>query len=147
MSPWSKPAPSASRPAAKEPGTREPRLSVIAPGMRVQGELSSDGIVKIEGVVIGNVQAEHQVLVAKGGLVEGDILAREAILAGEVRGTIHAQERVEVQATSQIQGDIVTRRLVIQEGGEINGHIRMGAGDELVALLEKPGGKEADFNS
>lgn len=105
---------------------REPGLSVIAAGMRVEGELVTDGVVKIEGTVVGTVRAELQVLVAKGGLVEGDIHTREAVLGGEVRGAILAHERVEVQATSVVQGDIGTQRIVVHEGGEVNGHIRMG---------------------
>lgn len=119
----------ASSPEAKRsaPGPqREPGLSVIAPGMRVEGELLTDGVVKIEGTVVGSVRAEQQVLVAKGGVVEGDIHTREAILGGEVRGSILAHERVEVQASSVVHGDIATQRIVVHEGGEVNGHVRMG---------------------
>ena len=105
---------------------REPGLSVIAPGMRVEGELVTDGVVKIEGTVVGTVRAEQQVLVAKGGLVEGDIHTREAVLGGEVRGAILAHERVEVQATSVVHGDIGTQRIMVHEGGEVNGHVKMG---------------------
>ena len=117
-----------------EPGTRDgsrasPRaeaaLSVIAAGTRITGELSSDGIVKVEGSVVGSVRAERQVLVAKGGVIEGDVYTREAVIGGEVRGAILANDRVEVQATSVIQGDITTQRIVVQEGGEVNGHVRM----------------------
>jgi cytoskeletal protein CcmA (bactofilin family) len=74
------------------------------------------------------VQAGRQVLVAKGGLVEGDVVTREAIIGGEVRGSIQASERVELQTTSLVHGDIATHRLLVQEGGEINGVLRMGEG-------------------
>lgn len=110
----------------KRPGSPQPGLSVIAPGMRVEGEMVTDGVVKIEGTVVGTVRAEQQVLVAKGGLVEGDIHTREAVLGGEVRGGILAHERVEVQATSVVHGDIATQRIIVHEGGEVNGHVRMG---------------------
>lgn len=113
-------------PPPKRPGGPQPGLSVIAPGMRVEGELVTDGVVKIEGIVVGTVRAEQQVLVAKGGMVEGDIHTREAVLGGEVRGAILAHERVEVQATSVVHGDIATQRIVVHEGGEVNGHVRMG---------------------
>jgi cytoskeletal protein CcmA (bactofilin family) len=105
---------------------REPGLSIIAAGMRVEGELISDGVVKIEGTLVGTVRAEQQVLVARGGVVDGDIYTREAVVGGEVRGGIFADERVEVQATSVVQGDIATQRITVQEGGEVNGHIKMG---------------------
>ena len=101
-------------------------LSIIGAGMRVVGDISAEGVVKIEGTVVGTVQAAKQVLVAKGGEVEGDVVSREAIIGGEVRGGIYAEERVELQATSVIHGDVSTKRLFVQEGGEINGVLRMG---------------------
>lgn len=101
-------------------------LSIIGAGMRVVGDISADGVVKIEGTVVGTVRAAQQVLVAKGGEVEGDVVAREAIIGGEVRGGIYAEERVELQATSVVHGDVATKRLFVQEGGEINGVLRMG---------------------
>jgi cytoskeletal protein CcmA (bactofilin family) len=106
--------------------SREAALSVIAAGTRIVGELASDGVVKVEGTIVGSVHAERQVLVAKGGTIQGDIFTRDAIVGGEVHGSILADERVEVQASSIIEGDITTLRIVIHEGGEVNGHVRMG---------------------
>jgi cytoskeletal protein CcmA (bactofilin family) len=100
-------------------------LSIIGPGMRVVGDITADGVVKIEGTVVGTVRAGRQVLVAKGGEVEGDVVTREAIIGGEVRGTVVAEERVEIQASSVVHGDITSRRLLVHEGGEINGVVRM----------------------
>ena len=108
------------------PQRGEPGLTIIASGMRVEGEHITDGVVKIEGVVVGTVRAEQQVLVTKGGTVDGDIHTQEAILGGEVRGAIYAGQRVEVQATSVVLGDIATQRIVVHEGGEVNGRVKMG---------------------
>jgi len=71
----------------------EPGLSIIGTGMRVVGDITADGVVKIEGTVVGTVRAGRQVLVGKGGEVEGDVISREAIIGGEVRGSIRAEER------------------------------------------------------
>ena len=114
---------------------REPGLSVVATGMRIDGRLDTNGVVKVEGFVSGSIRAERQVLVAKGGIVEGDILTREAVIGGEVRGAIYADERVEVQAGSQVNGDITTKRILLQEGGEVNGHLRM---EDPKALARDP---------
>jgi cytoskeletal protein CcmA (bactofilin family) len=103
-------------------------LSIIGPGMKVTGDVDTDGVVKVEGQVTGTVRASRQVLVAKGGEVEGDIIAPEVILGGEVRGGIQAVSRVEVQATSVIHGDISAPRLLVAEGGQVNGVIRMAEG-------------------
>jgi cytoskeletal protein CcmA (bactofilin family) len=101
-------------------------LSIIGPGTRVAGDITADGVVKIEGTVVGTIRAGRQVLVAKGGEVEGDIVTREAIIGGEVRGTVLAEERAEIQPSSVVHGDVTTRRLLVHEGGEVNGVLRMG---------------------
>ena len=108
-------------------GDAEAALSIIAAGMEVVGDIVAEGIVKVEGAVRGNLRVARQVLVAKGGLVEGDIQTREAIIGGEVRGAISASHRIEIQPASVVHGDLATPMLLVQEGGEVNGVLRMGA--------------------
>src|SRR6266705_2973010 len=105
----------------------EAGLSIIGAGMRVEGDIVAEGVVKIEGTVVGTVRAGRQVLVAKGGEVEGDVITKEAIIGGEVRGSVRAEERIEIQAASVVHGDLAPL-LHLQAGGEINGVVRMGEG-------------------
>lgn len=125
---------------ARKEVTSEGRISIIAAGVKISGDIESDGIVKVEGLVVGNVRADKQVLVAKGGMIEGDIETAEAIVGGEVRGQVQARQRVEVQAGGSVQGDITTPRIVVQEGGEVNGHLRMStpAAEAATAALLRP---------
>ena len=119
--------------SAADSGTAQPRgssaptgaLSIIGAGMTVRGDLDANGVVKIEGTVDGNVRAASQVLVAKGGSVQGDVDTTEAVVGGTVSGAIRARERVEVQAGASVHGDITTRRIAVAEGGTLNGLIRM----------------------
>lgn len=122
---------------APRPASGEANLSIIAAGMRVIGELITNGVVKVEGAIEGSVRADRQVLIAKGGVVEGDVYTREAIVGGRVSGSIFAEERVEVQTKSMVSGDIVTHRLMVHEGGEVNGTVKMG---DPKALKEAMGG-------
>jgi cytoskeletal protein CcmA (bactofilin family) len=100
-------------------------LTIIAPGTRVEGEIASSGVVKVEGTVAGTIRAERQVLVARGGVVEGDIHTAEAVIGGRVQGGVMATERIEVQGGAAVHGDVGTKSLVVQEGGEINGLVKM----------------------
>jgi cytoskeletal protein CcmA (bactofilin family) len=105
-------------------------LSIVGAGMLVHGDLESNGVVKVEGIVEGHVRARGQVLVAKEGAVHGDIETIEAVVGGTVSGAIRATERVEVQAGASVEGDITTRRISVAEGGTLNGLIRMDAAPE-----------------
>ena len=101
-------------------------LTIIAAGSQVEGEVRSNGVVKVEGEVIGTVRAARQVLIARGGKVEGDVFTQEAVVGGVVSGSVIAEDRVEVQAGSVVSGDIGTQRLIVQEGGQVNGQVKMG---------------------
>lgn len=101
-------------------------LSVIGVGMVIRGDIETAGVVKVEGTVEGHVVAGTQVLVAKGGIVKGDVDTREAIIGGEVAGAVAARDRVEIQAGAAVQGDITTTRIAVAEGASLNGQIRMG---------------------
>jgi cytoskeletal protein CcmA (bactofilin family) len=111
-------------------------LSIIASGTVITGDVRTEGTVKVEGEILGNVQAGQQVLLARGSRVRGDVQTREAVIGGLVEGSIRAGERVEIQATAIVQGDITTQRIVIAEGGQVNGGLEMkkpsAAGPELV---------------
>lgn len=112
-------------------------LTIIAPGTKVIGEIQTPGVVKIEGVVSGTVRADRQVLVARGGVVEGDIHSTETVVGGKVEGGVTATDRVEVQAGASVKGDVNTRCLVVQEGGEVNGLINMTSATQSSKTPEK----------
>jgi cytoskeletal protein CcmA (bactofilin family) len=103
----------------------EGTLSIIAGGMRVIGDIETEGVIKIEGRVEGSIRAGRQVLIGRQGEVKGDITTREAVIGGKVQGTVSATERLEVQATSTIVGDINTKSIAVAEGGRINGTVRI----------------------
>lgn len=100
-------------------------LSIIAGDLEIMGHLETRGVVKVEGRVTGNLTALEQVLVAAGAVVEGDVVTREAVIGGVVLGAIEASERVELLDTAVVTGNIITARLLIHEGGRINGEVMM----------------------
>jgi cytoskeletal protein CcmA (bactofilin family) len=101
-------------------------ISIIGPGMRVIGDLETDGTVRIEGSVEGNVRAGKAVVLGKEGSVQGTILTQDAVISGRLIGTLTAESRLEVQATSRIEGEVHARRMHLEEGAVLNGKVNMG---------------------
>jgi cytoskeletal protein CcmA (bactofilin family) len=121
-----------SNPARDEQGNELKRrrtdqipFSIIAGDMAVIGDLETEGVVRIEGRVKGNVKVGSQILVAQGATIEGDLRTQEAVIAGTVTGAIHASDRVELQATAVVAGDIHTARIAIVEGAKVAGEVKM----------------------
>jgi cytoskeletal protein CcmA (bactofilin family) len=95
--------------------------------MRIQGDVTSEGTVRVEGLVEGTLRAAASVVLAKGGEVVGDILTHDAVIGGTVRGTVTAEGRLELQSTSLIEGEIcaAAEHLKLEEGARFNGQVRM----------------------
>lgn len=103
-------------------------VSIVGPGMKVEGKCSGDGSVRVEGKVDGGVEATHSVVVGEEGEVVGDIEARDVVIAGHVAGTVRAENRVELKASCRVRGDIECETLSLEEGGRVDGELRMSAG-------------------
>lgn len=106
------------------PGS-EAALSIIANGMKIVGDIETTGVVKVDGQIHGSVTGARQVLLGRGGSVNGNVFAEEVVLGGVVNGAVVAAARLEMQATAVVNGDIETRSIVVLEGARINGGVRM----------------------
>lgn len=123
-------------PSIPRGATGEASMSIIGPGMRIVGDLVTDGTVRIEGEIRGTIRASKAVVIGREGLVEGDIFTQDAVVGGRVRGTIVAESRLELQATSDIEGIIHARaqHLHLEEGARFNGQVQMLDADGVRAL-------------
>jgi len=119
-------------------------VSIVGPGMKIVGDCSSDGTIRVEGQVEGSVKAAKSVVIGKEGVVLGDVVTQDAIVAGRVNGSVSAESRVELQATCRVQGDIRSRRIKLDEGGQVDGQLHMGGrGSDRPAEAPKSGDKPA----
>ncbi len=104
-------------------------LSIIGPGMTVVGDLVTGGTLRIEGRVQGNVQVAGTVVIGKDAVVEGEVVAEDAIVSGSVDGSLLARSRIEVHATARVAGDLRARSMQLDEGAVLNGRLAMGPGE------------------
>lgn len=99
--------------------------TVIGPGTTVNGDLMLIDSVRIDGKVIGDIQASQSnratVAIGPTGEVVGQISAFRVIVAGKVEGNIAALERVELSHDCLVQGDISYSSINVQHGARLQG--------------------------
>jgi cytoskeletal protein CcmA (bactofilin family) len=100
-------------------------LSLIGSGTTVEGKVTTEGSIRIDGKVIGDVIAKTNAAIGAGGMLEGNLRARNISLSGSVKGTVTAQEKLILENRSVLQGDIRATRLVVDEGASFNGQCSM----------------------
>ncbi|NQV90602.1 polymer-forming cytoskeletal protein [Candidatus Uhrbacteria bacterium] len=99
--------------------------TIIAQGVRVEGDFQSQGDVVIDGEVVGSVVTQSSLHVGESAKIHADVKAANAVIAGEIIGNVVVGEMLELLSTSHVQGDITTERISVAAGARINGQIRM----------------------
>ena len=100
--------------------------TIIAQGVRVEGDFNSQGSVLIEGEVAGAVKTAEHLQVGETAKIHASVSAADAIVAGEIKGNIKVAGRLELTESSKVKGDIRAQILVVAPGAEINGKVGMG---------------------
>ena len=103
------------------------RVSAIGKAVVVNGELSGDEDLVIEGRVDGDINVPgNAVTVLKHGEVNGNTAARAVDVAGAVRGNITAVERVDLRDTCSVEGNVCAPLVVVARlGAHVRGAIDM----------------------
>lgn len=99
--------------------------TVIGSGLTVEGEITGDEALTIEGTVKGRIAVSDAVNIGPGAVVEADMEVREARVGGALTGNVAATERVEIGAEGRLIGDVRSPRLQIAEGASFKGHVDM----------------------
>src|SRR5579864_3527280 len=103
--------------------------TVVGPSVKIQGDLNSEGNIKIEGQVSGKVKTSQSVFVIPGAKIAADVLAGNAVIGGEVQGNLKIGGHLVLQSTAKIMGDISCQILRVEDGAQFSGKCVMNMGD------------------
>lgn len=101
--------------------------TIIAQGVKLEGEFRSNGDVVIDGELNGLLETASSLHVGETAVIHAEVKAKNAVIAGVIVGNIQTDDGLQLLSTSNITGDIITGRLSVAEGAIINGHVSMGA--------------------
>jgi len=115
--------------------------SYLGPGLRIKGEIIGNEDLKLDCKVEGLISiGGFRLTVGPSAHLNGDIVAREAVISGEVNGDIRAADRIEIMKSASIVGDLTTAKIMIEEGAYFKGGVEIGGnnaqiGTDLDSLL------------
>lgn len=103
-----------------------PAETIVGPSVKIQGDLNSEGNIKIEGQVTGKIKTSQSVFVVPGAKIAADILAGNAIVGGEIQGNLKIAGHLVLLSTAKILGDISCTVLRVEDGAQFSGKCTMG---------------------
>ena len=106
---------------------RNESQNVIGKGTIIQGNIVAEGDLVIEGTVRGDVTTKTTLIIGPTCVVEGNIVAEHAEVAGRVKGTVQALGLLVIKSSSMIDGDVLTKNLNVESGSTFNGRFTVGS--------------------
>lgn len=112
--------------------------NLIAKGTKIIGTFSSEGDIRIDGVIEGDVITPGKVVVGKTGEIHGSLVSSNAHFEGKLIGKLKLTGTLTLKASAHIEGEVVTEKLAVEPGATFNVSCVMGS-----ALKDKKGDKKA----
>jgi len=101
--------------------------TVIAQGVKLEGDFTSQGDVVIEGEVHGKVTASGKLTVGSEAVIHADVAAADATISGLIQGNVAVKGQVVLHATARVTGDLTAERAVVESGATLDGRVQIGA--------------------
>ncbi|AHE57243.1 bactofilin family protein [Sphingomonas sanxanigenens] len=102
-------------------------LSIIGADVVITGDIAAEGALHVDGEVKGDIRCA-QFTQGVNGRVAGNVVAREARIAGRVDGTVDAQA-LTIEKSARITGDLSYATVSIDGGAAVDGRLTRQADD------------------
>jgi len=113
------------QPAPVTPTSGEAQ-TLIGPGIQVNGRVSGEEDLYVQGRVEGSIHLTETLFVAVQGVVVATVQARDVVVEGVVLGNVKAEDSVTLKAGAKLVGDIEAPRVIIADGAAFRGNVAMG---------------------
>jgi cytoskeletal protein CcmA (bactofilin family) len=102
-------------------------INQIGLGTEITGDVITNGDIRFEGSLNGNLKTKGKIVVGETGVIKGEINCKNSVIEGKIEGKIIVAELLTLKSTSSLKGDIITRRLAIEPGAKFTGNCNMEA--------------------
>lgn len=116
--------------------------TVIAAGLKIEGKVTADGPVRVNGTVLGDMRCAA-VIVSESAQVTGTVSAKSVVVDGLVEGPIRGEDVV-LKSQAHVTGDIHHTSLTIEKGAIFDGRSKQTSVDEDKASSKKGRSKKDD---
>ena len=100
-------------------------INLISNGTEITGDIKSNGDIRVDGLLTGNLTTKGKVVIGPTGKVKGEVYCKNSEVSGTVEGRICVSQLLTMKVDSRILGDIVTFKLSIEPGAKFTGNCKM----------------------
>ena len=100
--------------------------TLISAGTTLKGDITSNGDLRIDGTIIGNITSNSKIVIGSSGCVEGDVNGNQADIVGKVSGNIRVKDLLQLRGECEVTGNLYAGKLQIEPTATFNGQCHMG---------------------
>jgi len=125
-------------------------INIVSPGTRIEGEVFSNGDIRVDGIVDGYLNTKAKVVIGPKGIIKGELICESADVTGKIDGKLSVKNELYLKSSARITGELITNKLVVESGAFINGNCVVGVQKGTVSgknetVISKPGGFAGKF--
>jgi len=99
--------------------------TVIGSGTTINGDINSEGSLRIDGKITGNIEVQGDLFIGSSAVIKGNITAHSIELSGTVIGNVHSENLLRMLSTAKLYGDMKVNAFVADEGAFFQGKCSM----------------------
>jgi cytoskeletal protein CcmA (bactofilin family) len=100
-------------------------INLIGNGTTIIGNIQSNGDVRIDGILKGDISISGKLVVGPMGQIKGNVVCQNADISGEIDGQIAVAEWLSLKANAKLLGDIITSKISIEPNATFTGSCNM----------------------
>jgi cytoskeletal protein CcmA (bactofilin family) len=127
MALFSKEAPPQPQARPNAPAGAAPAGTFLGPNIIMEGTITGNEAVTIEGTVRGAIDLQSNLLIGTKARVEATVHAKNVTIEGKLAGDVSADERVELVASATVDGNIKAPKIIVADGARFRGSVDMGS--------------------
>ena len=116
-------------------------ISMLADGCTFAGRMFLQGESRIGGKVEGTVVSDGHLTVEESARLQGELTGVSVHLNGVMEGKVTVSDILHVSSTGRVMGDLYARRLVVDDGGSIEGRVHAFEGEAAAGQTPAQGDK------
>ena len=110
---------------AKNFEMENPAINLIANGTTIEGNITSNGDIRVDGSLKGTMNTKGKVIVGSSGNIKGEVHCKNFDVEGSVDGKVFVEELMTLRSRSKLTGEITTNKLAIEPGAHFTGKCDM----------------------
>ena len=122
--------------------TANQAINIINEGTLIRGDIVANGDIRIDGELVGNIEAKGRLVIGPNGKVDGEVNCNNIEVSGYIKGKVNVSEMLTMKASAKVSGDIVAGKLSVEPGSLFTGTCSMGETKNFGVKNEKPVPKE-----